>query len=88
MTADLDKIYTKKQQEILRFYFNNDFFMLINHGAKRSGKTVLDNDLLLAELQNVRERANEIGVRNPQYILAGADLSALKRNWKTSTVLI
>ena len=80
MTADLDKIYTKKQQEILRFYFNNDFFMLINHGAKRSGKTVLDNDLLLAELQNVRERANEIGVRNPQYILAGADLSELKRN--------
>ncbi len=78
--SNLDLLYTPKQQEVLNFYYNNDFFMLINHGAKRTGKTILDNDLFLAELRKVRERANEDKVAEPQYILAGATLGNVERN--------
>ena len=74
----LDKIYSPKQAEVMRYAVNNDFFMLINHGAKRSGKTVIDNDIFLTELKRVKKEAK--GVARPQYILAGADLGALQRN--------
>lgn len=76
----LDRLYSPKQQEVLRYYANHDFFMLINHGAKRSGKTVLDNDLFLQELRRVRKIADAQRVASPQYILAGADLSSVQRN--------
>ena len=77
---NIDALYSKKQQEVLKFAATNDFFMLINHGAKRSGKTVIDNDLFLMELKRVRKEADRDGVARPQYILAGADLSSLQRN--------
>ena len=76
----LNALYSPKQQEVLRFAMNNDYFMLINHGAKRSGKTVVDNDLFLHELRRVRKIADDIGVALPQYILAGPDLGAIHRN--------
>lgn len=76
----IDALYSKKQQEVLKFAATHDFFMLINHGAKRSGKTVIDNDLFLMELKRVRKEADKDGVARPQYILAGADLSSLQRN--------
>lgn len=77
---DLDAIYTKKQQEIYRRCVNGDFFMLINHGAKRSGKTVLNNDLFLQELMRVRENADEQGISKPMYILSGATLGTIQNN--------
>lgn len=76
----INELYSDLQQEVLRFSVNNDFFMLINHGAKRSGKTIIDNDLFLLELKRVRKVADSQGVALPQYILAGADLSAIRRN--------
>lgn len=76
----LNDLYSQRQQEVLRFAMNNDYFMLINHGAKRSGKTVVDNDLFLHELRRVRRTADEIGVKLPQYILVGPDLGAVHRN--------
>lgn len=76
----LSKLYSSKQQDVIDFAVNKDFFMLINHGAKRSGKTIVDNDLFLIELKRVRKRADDLGVPLPQYILAGADLSAIQRN--------
>lgn len=76
----LNELYSIKQQEVLRFAMNNDYFMLINHGAKRSGKTVIDNDLFLYELKRVRKIADATGVALPQYILAGSDLGAVHRN--------
>ena len=36
----LPKLYHDKQYEILNFALNNDYFMLINHGDKRTGKTI------------------------------------------------
>lgn len=76
----LDNLYSKKQQEVLRYAMQNDFFMLVNHGAKRSGKTILDNDIFLYELKRVKAMADRMGILCPQYILAGADLSSIKRN--------
>ncbi|MEY8536760.1 PBSX family phage terminase large subunit, partial [Blautia pseudococcoides] len=76
----INQLYSPKQQSVLKFAMNNDYFMLINHGAKRSGKTVLDNDLFLYELLRVRRITEALGVALPQYILAGSDLGAINRN--------
>ena len=76
----IDTLYSSLQQEVMKFTIKNDFFMLINHGAKRSGKTVIDNDIFLFELKRVRREADKAQVPLPQYILAGADLSAIRRN--------
>ena len=76
----LNNLYHKKQLDVLKFAINNDYFMLINHGAKRTGKTVLDNDLFIYELRRVRKIANKLNIPKPQYILAGADLGAIQRN--------
>lgn len=76
----LKDLYHPKQLEIMKFAMTNDYFMLINHGAKRTGKTILDNDLFLYELRRVRKIANELNIPLPQYILAGADLGAIQRN--------
>lgn len=76
----INDLYTDKQLEAFRFAVNSDYFMLINHGAKRTGKTVLDNDLFLYELRRIRKIATAQGIKDPQYILAGADLGAVNRN--------
>lgn len=76
----LSNIYTPKQIEILKACRNTDWFMLINHGAKRSGKTQLDNDLFLTELRNVRKTADEMGIDTPQYILAGYSMGNIQDN--------
>ena len=76
----LSNIYTPKQIEILKACRNTDWFMLINHGAKRSGKTQLDNDLFLAELRKVRKTADEMGIDTPQYILAEYSMGNIQDN--------
>lgn len=54
--------------------------MLILHGAKRSGKTQLNNDLFLRELIRVRKIADMERVEKPQYILAGFSKSTIYQN--------
>lgn len=76
----LKDLYHSKQLEVMKFAMTNDYFMLINHGAKRTGKTILDNDLFLYELRRVRNIADKLNIPLPQYILAGADLGAIQRN--------
>lgn len=80
MKNNLNKIYTKKQQEIYSEVGSRDWFMLILHGAKRSGKTQLNNDLFLRELVRVRKIADMEGVEIPQYILAGFSKSTIYQN--------
>lgn len=81
MSSKLLNIYHSKQLEVLKFAMNRDFFMLINHGAKRTGKTIINNDIFfLVELKRVRAIADREGVPEPQYILAGATLGSLYRN--------
>lgn len=77
---NLNNIYTRKQLEILKLIANRDWFMLVNHGAKRSGKTQLDNDIFLQELMRVRKIANEDGVDKPMYILSGYSVQTIQTN--------
>lgn len=53
---------------------------MILHGAKRSGKTVVNNDLFLLELKRVRKLANKFKIKEAKYILAGYSLGNLERN--------
>ena len=76
----LNDIYTPKQIEILKACRDTDWFMLINHGAKRSGKTQLDNDIFLQELIRTRDTAKKLGIDTPQYILAGYALGNIQDN--------
>ena len=80
MKLDLSKAYSPKQIEVLKACRSSDWFMLINHGAKRSGKTQVDNDLFLQELIRVRGIANNLGIDVPQYILAGYSLGNIQDN--------
>lgn len=76
----LQKVYTPKQIEILDRSFKKDWFLMINHGAVRAGKTVINNDLFLMELQRVKQNALLDGVRMPMYIVAAASSNTLQTN--------
>lgn len=77
----MNRLYSKKQQMILkRAWSTNDWFMLINHGAKRSGKTVLDNDLFISELIRIKQISKKLKIDNPLYILAGTDYGSIYKN--------
>lgn len=78
--AKVSELYSHKQLEVLNYYYNNDFGMLINHGAVRTGKTIIDNDIFLAELLRVREYTRTRGIAEPQYILAGASIGNIHKN--------
>ncbi|HEP1818083.1 TPA: PBSX family phage terminase large subunit, partial [Streptococcus suis] len=43
----IDRLYHDKQLSILKRALREDWYMMINHGAVRAGKTQLDNDLFL-----------------------------------------
>lgn len=73
-------LYTPKQIHIYKRTRQEDWFMLINHGAKRAGKTVLNNDLFLNELIRVRKIADEIGIDEPMYILGGVSSKTIQTN--------
>lgn len=73
-------LYTKKQNKILKRIYNNDWFMLILHGAVRAGKTQLNNDIFLSELLRAKANALEEDVKEPMFILAATTSSALQNN--------
>ncbi|MBR8748707.1 hypothetical protein IX317_000366 [Fusobacterium sp. DD29] len=79
MTNNIKLLYTDKQIEALKST-NKNFWVLIQHGAKRAGKTISNNDLFLMELIRVRKIADKLKVKDPQYILAGNSLGTLERN--------
>lgn len=76
----MNKLYTAKQTEVYKRCLKDDWFLLINHGAKRTGKTILNNDLFLRELIRIKKIADKLGVRKPMYILAGATLGTIQNN--------
>src|SRR5699024_2560056 len=73
-------LYTPKQKEIYKRCSSADWFMLINHGAKRTGKTILNNDLFIRELIRVSRIAKRNNIQKPMYILAGATLGTIQNN--------
>lgn len=76
----LKNIYSLKQIEVLKRSKEEDWFLLINHGAKRAGKTQLNNDLFINELRRIGRRAKNQGVNNPMYILAGVSSKTIYTN--------
>ncbi len=76
----LNEIYTPKQIDVLKRTRKSDWFMLINHGAKRSGKTVINNDLFIMELKRVKKIADKQGIKQPMYILAGVSSKTIQNN--------
>lgn len=76
---NIKKLYTDKQIEAFRA-FKKDFWVLIQHGAKRAGKTISNNDLFLMEIMKVRKTANKLKIPEPQYILAGNSLGTIEKN--------
>lgn len=76
----MNSLYTDKQLSILKRAKERDWFMMINHGAIRAGKTVLDNDLFLRELLRVNRIAKDEGVMKPMYILGGTSAGTIHTN--------
>ena len=76
----LEQLYTTKQVDILKRSISSDWYMMINHGAVRAGKTKLDNDLFLMELKRVKKNAEKVGVKNPMYILGAVSSGTLQTN--------
>ena len=77
---NLNKLYTPKQIEILKRTNTSDFFILGLHGAKRTGKTVINNDIFLRELRRVRKIADKLKIKEPMYILAGVSSKTIQNN--------
>lgn len=77
---DLTKLYTKRQLDVLHYIWNHDWFICGLHGAKRAGKTVVNNDTFVTELSRVRKIADRLGVDEPIYILAGTSSTAIQNN--------
>lgn len=77
---NLNKLYTPKQIEILKRTNTSDFFILGLHGAKRTGKTVINNDIFLRELRRVRKIADQLKIKEPMYILAGVSSKTIQNN--------
>lgn len=76
----LNKLFSSKQQRVLRRYFSRRPFMIINHGAVRTGKTTIDNEIFLSELLLISDYAKEHGIKHPQYIVGGASVNNINRN--------
>jgi PBSX family phage terminase large subunit len=77
----LTDLYTPKQIEVMKTILTrHDWRLLINYGAVRSGKTVIDNDVFLMELRRVRKLADQLEVKEPMYILAGYSSKSLQNN--------
>lgn len=77
---DLSRLYTKKQLQVLDYIWNNDWFICGLHGAKRAGKTVVNNDTFVTELCRVRQIANDLKIDEPIYILAGTSSTSIQNN--------
>lgn len=72
--------YTKKQISILKRAVARDWYMMINHGAVRAGKTKLNNALFLMELLRVKKNATLDGIDKPMYILGAVSSGTLQTN--------
>lgn len=76
----LSDIYTPRQLEVLSYIWNHDWFICGLHGAKRAGKTVVNNDTFITELDRVRYIVDRLGVDEPMYILAGTSSTSIQNN--------
>ena len=72
--------FTKKQIDVLKRVKGKDFFLCGLHGAKRSGKTYVNNLIFLNEIVRVRKIADELNIEKPMFILGGTSSTAIQNN--------
>lgn len=72
--------FTEKQKQVIKRITNSDFFICGLHGAKRSGKTFVNNIAFIYELVRVRQIADKLGIEEPMYILAGTSSTSIANN--------
>lgn len=75
----INELYTPKQQRVL-LQARTNFRIMINYGAVRSGKTVVDNDIFIKELMRARTMADRVGTKTPMFILAGVSSKTIQDN--------
>ena len=80
MKIDFSQFYTPKQLKVLKYIWTHDWFICGLHGAKRAGKTVVNNDTFVSELKRVRKNADKLGIDEPMYILAGTSSTSIQNN--------
>lgn len=80
MKIDFSQFYTPKQLKVLKYIWTHDWFICGLHGAKRAGKTVVNNDTFVSELKRVRKIADKLGIDEPMYILAGTSSTSIQNN--------
>lgn len=73
-------VLTKKQAMVLKSYFQDSWKYLILAGAKRAGKTFINNFIFVYEIKRVAKLAKEKGDPHPQYILAGYSSNSIFTN--------
>ncbi|MEJ6401023.1 PBSX family phage terminase large subunit [Nicoliella lavandulae] len=74
-------LFNPKQEEVLDQVLNNsNWKIMINYGAKRSGKTYIDNYTFLMEVRRAATIAKQQGVHTPQYILGGTSSKTIQSN--------
>ena len=81
MTANLKQRFSSKQQFVLReAVMNQDWRIMVNYGAIRSGKTYVDNFIFFIELYHAAQIAKAHNIAKPLYILAGASSKSIETN--------
>lgn len=74
------KILTKKQQHVLYSYFHDDWKYLILAGAKRAGKTYINNFIFLYEIRGIAKLAAAKNDPHPLYFLVGFSSNTIYTN--------
>lgn len=76
----LNAIMTRKQQKVLKRALFEDWKLMINYGAVRSGKTIIDNYIFLYELRRTAKLAKQENFETPLFILAGVSSKTIWNN--------
>lgn len=73
-------VLTKKQYQVLYSYFKDNWKYMVLTGAKRAGKTYINNYIFFYEIRRVAELAEKNNDSHPQYILAGYSSNSIYTN--------
>ena len=71
---------TKKQDQVLYSYFKDNWKYMVLTGAKRAGKTYINNYVFFYEIRRVAKLAEKNNDPHPQYILAGYSSNSIYTN--------
>ncbi|MFC6180337.1 terminase large subunit domain-containing protein [Lactiplantibacillus daowaiensis] len=81
IAVKLDKLFNPKQMQVIKQELTSqEWKLMINYGAVRSGKTFVDNFVFLFEVRHAAEVAKRLKIAEPLYILAGVSSKSIYNN--------